>query len=372
MHQQNLDRLRDYLRSHGRQAALLSNPATLTWLTGYAPFIESGPTPFEGGPALGWFAEGDLTLIVSDAEAGDARATGANVRDYTAYTVDEPINSTERQVAVLRDVLKGKGGFTGSVAVEMNTLTVPLFAAIRELLPGVTLQPADAQLGVLRAIKTADELVKIRAALKLCDLAQADLCQMLRRGITELELWGQMKARLEVAAGTRLPILSDLVAGARTAEIGGLPSTYTLKAGDAVIFDVVPRLNGYWGDNAATYFVGEQPPELAKAYAVVRDALRRGIDMVRPGMRARDIDQSLREFIRKAGYEPYPHHSGHGFGTTYHEEPRIVPYNDMRLEVGMVIALEPGIYLPDLGGVRLEHALLVTAEGCEVLTHHLE
>jgi Xaa-Pro aminopeptidase len=94
--------------------------------------------------------------------------------------------------------------------------------------------------------------------------------------------------------------------------------------------------------------------------------------VVRPGLRASDLDQSLRDALRKAGYSPHPHHSGHGFGTTYHEEPRIVPYNNDRLETGMVIALEPGVYLPGVGGVRLEHALLVTADGCEVLTHHLD
>jgi Xaa-Pro aminopeptidase len=371
MHQQNLDRLRDYLRSHGRQAAMLSNPATITWLTGYAPSIQTGPSPFDGGPALAWFADGALTLILSNMEADTARAVGATVRDYAGYTLDEPLTGAERQVAVLRDTLKSQRSFSGSVAIEMNTLSAPLYAAIRELLPGAALQPGDTQISLLRAIKTAEELAKIRAALKLCDLAQADVRQNVRSGVTELELWGQMKARLEVAAGVRLPILADLVGGVQTSNIGGLPGTYALQPGDAVIFDVVPRLDGYWGDNAATYFVEQPSGELAKVYDVVRNALRRGIDMVRPGVRARDLDQALRDAIRKGGYESYPHHSGHGIGTTYHEEPRIVPYNDMRLEAGMVIALEPGIYLPS-GGVRLEHALLVTADGCEVLTRHLD
>ncbi len=93
---------------------------------------------------------------------------------------------------------------------------------------------------------------------------------------------------------------------------------------------------------------------------------------MKPGVAAGELDGLLRAAISDAGYEVYPHHSGHGLGTSYHEEPRIVPYNDLKLEPGMVLALEPGVYLPDVGGLRLEHAVLVNRDGCEVLTRHLE
>jgi Xaa-Pro aminopeptidase len=110
---------------------------------------------------------------------------------------------------------------------------------------------------------------------------------------------------------------------------------------------------------------------MRKIWNIVRDALRRGIDAVKPGIRACDLDAQLRGFIRDAGYEPYPHHSGHGLGASFHEEPRIVPYNELPLAENMIIALEPGIYLSGVGGVRLEDVVLVTADGCELLTRHL-
>ena len=223
----------------------------------------------------------------------------------------------------------------------------------------------------LRAVKGEEEVAKIRVALDLCDAGQHYVGQNCRPGVTEIELWGEMKARLEVMAGARLPVLADLVGGERTAEIGGEPGDYALEDGDPVILDIVPRLDGYWGDNAATYFAGDPSAEMAKAYGIVRDALHAGIESVRPGVRACDLDAMLRERIGDAGYEPYPHHSGHGIGVSYHEEPRIVPYNEAALEVGMIVALEPGIYLPGAGGVRLEHVVLVTQDGCEVLTRHL-
>lgn len=371
MNQQNLDRFQDYLQGNGIRAALLSSPFTLAWLTGYAPPIQTGPSPFEGGPALGWWREGELTLILSDAEAGAATAAGALVRDYISYTIEEPLPRFEAQAAALRKVLGGHAALTGAVGVELNYLPAALAPVVHESLSSAAIQPLDGRLDRLRAIKTAEEVDKIRAALRLCDLAQADIRDQARPGLSELELWGGMKARLEVAANTRLPILADLVAGLRTAEIGGLPADYILQPGDPLIFDVVPRLDGYWGDNAATYFVGEPSAEMAKVYALVYDTLRRGIDLIRPGLSARDLDGNLREAIRGEGYEPYPHHTGHGLGVAYHEEPRIVPYNDMLLEAGMVIAIEPGIYLPGVGGVRLEHVVLVTPDGCEVLTQHL-
>ncbi len=371
MQQANMDRFRDYLRARGVAAALLSNPATLTWLTGYAPPIQTGPSPFDGGPALAWVRDGEVTVIVSDAEAPAVQAAGTQTRAYVGYTIEQPLACTERQLAALLDALKPHAGITGAVALELNWLPAAMLGAIQEALPNARLQPHDSGLNNMRAIKTADELQKIRAALRLCDMAQHFVRERLQAGLREIELWGQMKARLEADINQRLPLLADLVGGLRTAEVGGPPGAYVLQEGDPLILDMVPRLDGYWGDNAATYFVGEPSAELRAMYTLSRDTLYRGIDAVKPGVKAKDLDSLLRNAIRNAGYEPYPHHSGHGVGVTYHEEPRIVPYNEMTLEAGMVILLEPGVYVPGVGGVRLEHALLITPDGCEVLTHHL-
>jgi Xaa-Pro dipeptidase len=135
--------------------------------------------------------------------------------------------------------------------------------------------------------------------------------------------------------------------------------------------DIVPRLNGYWGDICGGHFVGAPSPDMAGIWRVVRDALRRATDAVRPGLVCKNLDSLMRSAIEDAGYEAYPHHSGHGLGVSYHEEPRLVPYNETALEPGMIVALEPGIYLPGVGGIRLEDVVLVTGDGCEVLTHHL-
>lgn len=367
----NLDRFQSQLKSQGLQAALLSNPATLTWLTGYAPPIQTGPNPFEGGPAVGWWLDGELTLILSDAEAGAAAALGVQTRDYLSYSIDEPMLGAQRQAAVLKEALAPAASLRGKVGVELNFLTAPLSSVLHETLPGADFQPLDGAFDRLRAVKSSEEIEKIQSALKLCDAAQAFVAAQVAPGMSEIELWGTMKAQLEAKAGCRLPLLADLVAGLRTAEIGGLPGEYRLQAGDAVIADIVPRLNGYWGDNAGTHFVGKPSAELEKIYTLVRSALRRGVETVRPGLMAGDLDRLLRAEIEAHGYGVYPHHSGHGIGATFHEEPRLVPHNDLLLEPGMIVAIEPGIYAPGVGGVRLEDVVLVTQDGCQLLTTHL-
>jgi Xaa-Pro dipeptidase len=370
MNDTNLSRMADALRERGCDAALLTNPWTITWLTGYAPPIQIGPSPFEGGPALAWWQHGQLTLITSDMEAAAAREVDAEVAEYAGYTIDQPLNVVVRQADVLAEVLaEAKAG--QRIAVETNFLPAPLLQATLDAVETAVLIPCDGAFDLLRAVKTPLEIDLLRASLSLCDRSQAVVKTALRPGISEIELWGHLKAQLEIAAGGRLPILADLVGGARTGDIGGLPGEYVLAEGDAVIADIVPRLNGYWGDICGTHFVSEPPAELRKIYGIVRDALRRGIDAVKPGVRACDLDALLRNAIRDAGYEPFPHHAGHGLGASFHEQPRIVPYNELPLAENMVIALEPGIYLPGIGGVRLEDVVLVTADGCDLLTSHL-
>jgi Xaa-Pro aminopeptidase len=308
-------------------------------------------------------------LILSDGEAGSAASTGVMVRDYPGFTI-EPLQGIQAQARILQEILQSASKPI-RVGVELNFLPAALAPILHAAFPGAAFHPLDGAFETLRAVKSAVEIEKIKAALRLCDLAQQYVAANAAAGVSEIQLWGGMKAHLEIAAGARLPVLADLVAGMRTVDVGGLPGAYVLQPGDPVIADIVPRLDGYWGDNAGTHFVGKPGAELKKIYRTVRAVLRQGVAAVRPGLRACDLDRMLRAAIEEQGYTAYPHHSGHGMGATFHEEPRLVPYNPMSLEPGMVVAVEPGIYLPGVGGVRLEDVVLVTPDGCEVLTTHL-
>jgi Xaa-Pro dipeptidase len=368
----NVGRIQEYLASRSIVGALLSNPATVTWLTGYAPPIESGPNPLEAGPALLWIVDNAMVLILSDAEADSARAVGASVVEYPGYTINGPADAFAQQADAVRILVGQHSTLRGRVAVEPHTLPAVIQSVLVAALPRTLLLAVDEDLSRLRAVKSGQEIAKLRRALQLCDLAHTRARQALRPGLTELDLWNQVRGEVEKQAGARVPALVDVVAGPRAGAVGGPPSDYEIQRGDSLILDVVLRLDGYWGDTAGTWFAGEPSAELARAFQAARDALRTGIDAVRPGVMACDLDALLREAVRRFdGNVTYPHHSGHGIGTTYHDAPRIVPFETMRLEPGMVITVEPGIYLEGVGGVRVEDAVLVTTDGCELLTRHL-
>lgn len=367
----NLARLEAFLKSGGYDAALLTNPASITWITGYAPPIQTGPNPFEGGPALLWFHDGRPSVTLNDWEAGFFENSGVQVFAYTGYTLDGPVSSVAKQATALAEMLADARSLHSRVAVELDALPAAFYEALKECLPQATLVPIENQLTPLRAVKSEIEIQKLKAALHLSDLAQAEIKRILLPGQTELDLWVAVKNCVERDAGGRLPVLADLVAGVRTADVGGLPGAYTVQEGDPVLLDFVPRLDGYWGDNAAAHFAGSPKPELVKAARTALEALDIGGEMLRPGLTAGEVDARVRGHIVSAGYPEYPHHSGHGLGVSYHDEPRIIPNHPMILEPNMVIALEPGVYLPGIGGVRYEDVFLITPGGCEKLTSHL-
>jgi Xaa-Pro aminopeptidase len=374
MDQEILDKGRGFLRQAGLKGAMLAHPASVIWLTGYAPPILHGPSPFEGGPALLWLDSERVLLLVSDMEQSAAAATGAEVVTYPSYQIESPLRPLVAQADALTAML---GTLTvpahGKIGIE--SLPLHLGKRLATKFHSADLAEIDGWTEALRVVKTAGEIAKIHQACRLCSTAQATLRHAALngdlRGMTEIAIFDLFLLAMEQQAGERLPVLADLVAGGRTAGVGGLPTTYTVQAADPVLADVVPRLNGYWGDICNVHFAGEPSADLKRYYVAARNALDAAISAVRPGVLANEIDRIAREAIAKQGYPPYPHHTGHGLGVAYHEEPRICGYNSTPLEAGMVIALEPGVYVEGVGGVRLEHVMVVTDNGAEILTNHI-
>jgi len=340
----------DVARRAGAEALLACKTATVAWLTGSAAEIDSGPNPFSLPPLALLAGDEAPVLIVSDDDAEGAAATGCDVRAYRGFSV-EPIDAVGGASRALAEVVGRR-----RVGVEAGALPVALAAELDWVDVGSELARA-------RAIKDSDELPLIRAAIELCDVGQREARLRAEHGLTELELWARVRGAIESAAGARTPILADLVAGPRTAAAGGAPENRTMAEGELVLCDLVPRRAGYWGDSCATFALGEPTPVAVANHRCASDRLTRVLDAVRPGAIAGDLDALARDGLG------YPHHSGHGLGCDWHEEPRIVPGSETVLEAGMVVAFEPGCY--EHGeGVRVEQVVLVTADGCEILSGH--
>ena len=344
------ERTLEIARAAGADGVLAAEPSTVTWLTGYAADIESGPSPFALSPLAVVVPGTAPILVVSEDEAVAAAAHGCEVASYPGFTVDplDPVAGAARALAVAAD---GR-----TLATEPGALPAALAAQVASV-------DAASALARARAVKDADEIVLLRAALELCDTGQREARTRAEAGMTEIELWAAVRGAVERAAGERTPLLADLASGERTGATGGPPGTRLLAEGDLVLCDLVPRRAGYWGDSCATFAVGEPSATARAKHREAAEALTRGIEAVRPGLRSGDLDELVR-----AGLD-YPHHSGHGLGTSWHEEPRIVPRGETVLEAGMVLALEPAVYGGD-EGVRVEQVVLVTVDGCELLSGH--
>jgi Xaa-Pro dipeptidase len=334
-----------------------ADPATVTWLTGLAVEIEWGPSPFSAAPVVVIAPGGDVTLIVSEDEAP---AAGPDVRALTfpGFAVED----VDRAQALL-ELLLGAIGSGGLVAAELHSLPGSLVAALG---PG-RLRDVRHALQSARAVKDPDEIEAIRASTAIADAGQTAARATLRPGADELSLWTETRAAMEHLAGMRLPVLADFVTGARTAEVGGSPSRREIAEGDLLLVDLVPRLGAYWADSCATIALGDPPAAARSAHAAALGALDAAKAAIRPGATAGEVDRAARERMEPAG--GYPHHTGHGLGATVHEAPRIVPGSAVPLAEGMVIALEPGAYGEDWG-VRVEQVVVVTADGCDVLSGH--
>jgi Xaa-Pro aminopeptidase len=258
----------------------------------------------------------------------------------------------------------------GFAAVETGVEAAALPHAVGEWLRESGRIPIDCGDAVAAALRTvaAPPIDAVRRASSLADIVQQVVKDAAQPGISEAELAGIAAAAMFREAGRRVPAILTVTAGAEaTATGGGVATGRLVRDGDLVLTDTSPWIDGAWSDTANAVFVGAPDAATRRRFDAVRRALHKGIAACRPGAVARDVDAQVRELLAEHG-PTYPHHTGHGIGAAWSEEPRITPYNDLRLEEGMVLALEPAIYLPGWGGIRLEHVFVVRAGGNEILT----
>jgi Xaa-Pro aminopeptidase len=256
------------------------------------------------------------------------------------------------------------------VGFEAAHLSVSEFDSYKEAAPDVIWVPTKDLVEDLREVKSVAEIETLRHAVKVTDYAFSRALQALKPGITEKALqWAIRKALYDIDG--REPAFDIIVAaGPASAKPHAHPSQTPIPAGVPIVIDMGALVEGYHGDMTRTVVLGEPDETFRKLYEIVLDAQKAAIAGIRPGPNGRDIDALARNRIAEAGYgDHFGHGLGHGVGLHIHEMPRFSSRaSDAPLKKNMVITVEPGIYLPDWGGIRIEDIVVVTETGCEILT----
>jgi Xaa-Pro aminopeptidase len=232
------------------------------------------------------------------------------------------------------------------------------------------LVPISGVIEKLRLIKTDSELKILKVAADIADAAFKHILDFIRPGKTELEVSNELEFFMRRAGATSSSFDTIVASGHRSALPHGVASDKVIEAGDIVTMDYGCYYNGYVSDITRTVAVGEPDAKLKEIYDIVLEAQLRGMAGIRPGLTGKEADAITRDYITEKGYgEYFGHSTGHGIGLEIHEGPGLSMKSDVVLEPGMVVTCEPGIYIPGLGGVRIEDDTLITKDHNEALTH---
>jgi Xaa-Pro aminopeptidase len=255
------------------------------------------------------------------------------------------------------------------VGFEDDHVTVRRHQRMREVIPDrIELAAAGGIVEALRAIKEPEEIARIAAAAELADEVYGVLREQGLSGRPEREV--ALALENEMRRRGAEPSFSSIVASAeRGALPHAVPTDVPIPRDTLVTLDIGAQLDGYCSDCTRTWATGELSGDLAEAYALVQRAQAEALAAVRPGREGRDVDAVARDIIEAAGHgEHFGHGLGHGVGLEVHEGPRLARTADARLVAGNVVTVEPGVYLPGRGGVRIEDLVVVTDDGHEVLS----
>lgn len=312
------------------------------------------------------FTGGDGVLIA----AGQERTFMSDSR-YKEQARQETRDATFRKYTRKEE---GVARFIQSLRVKrlgFESAAIPYesYRKLKEKLSRVSLVPLTGEIARLRIRKEPEELENIRRAIQIASQSFLDTLGRFKPGVRERVVAEWLEWRMRRRGGERTSFDTIVASGPRAALPHGLASEKRMQEKETVVVDFGVRFKGYCSDETKTLVLGEPETKQKKIYEIVRRAQDRAMRAIRPGVNVRQIDAAAREVIARAGYGKFfGHGTGHGVGLAVHEEPTISPRGRGVVEEGMVFTVEPGIYIPGWGGVRLEDMVLVTARGCEVLT----
>ena len=346
MSEQRVAKVRERLAAEGVEALLVTKPANIRYLSG--------------------FTSKDARLLISQSQAylvTDFRYYEQAEREAPSFQL---YKLTELLPAALGNLV-GEAGVS-RVAFESDDVSYALYQDL-EKIEGLHLVPIKGWVEEMRAIKSPEELALIRRAVAISDAAMAALPELLQPGMTERQLAWELEAHMRThgADDAAFPVIA--AGGPNGAMAHAVPTDRVLVPGEPIVLDLGARVGGYCSDLTRTISIGQPDDKFRELHGIVVAAQQAAEAGIRPGLLGKEADAIARQVIVEAGYdEAFGHGLGHGVGLEVHERPSAGLRSEDRLEPGMVITVEPGIYLPGWGGVRIEDLVVVTDTGIEILT----
>lgn len=344
---QRLTNIRQAMKDKDIEAMLLTSPYNLRYATGF-----TGST--------------GIALITLEAAyfITDFRYKEQATAECLGFTIVEQHSSmyAEANKCLVHHQI-------GTVHFESDFVSMTLYKTLEQAF-SAALEPVSGLIEALRMVKTATEIATIKQAIAISDQAFTDILQFIRPGVTEQEVSNELLFNMMRQGATSASFETIVASGHRSAMPHGVASNKVIETGDFVTLDFGCYYNGYVSDMTRTIAVGQPSTQLREIYEVTLAANEAVIAEIKAGMTGFEADKIARDVIIKAGYgEAFGHSLGHGIGLEIHEGPNASMKSVNVLQPGHIITDEPGIYLPGIGGVRIEDDILIKENGIEVLTH---
>ena len=355
-HQNRVNRLTQIIAASNLSAIALVPGPNIVYFTGLHFHLSERPI-------VVILAPGQTPAIILPALEADKPDSAPFALQKFTYTDEQgPAIAFQHACAAL----KLNGARLGVEGRRMRVLETHYFD---EFAPGVKFEMAEALIAQLRSKKDATELADTRQAIDIAQKALLATLPMINLGVSEREIASELMAQMLRGGSSELPFLPIVASGPN----GSLPHAFVterkVQLGDLITLDWGANVNGYFSDLTRTFALGAVDPELKKIYELVKEANAAGCAAAAPGKTGQDVDRASRQVIAAAGYGQYfTHRTGHGLGLEGHEEPDMKEGQTLPLEAGNLFTVEPGIYLPGKGGVRIEDNVVITDTGAEVLT----
>ena len=350
MEKHKLDTIHFILQSDKIGAVLITDPYHLRFLSG-----------FRGGEGMLYISENRQVLIT------DSRYTEAAGKESDFTVIEE--SAAHKRTAIVQECLE-KDQVT-AVGYEDEDLRCSAFSKLKEALPDVAeWKPLGLQIQAMRQIKTEEEIALLEKAEAIGDAAFSDILQILHAGMTEKQVAAELEYSMKKHGADGLSFSTIAASGLHSSMPHAIPTDKPVENGDFVTMDFGCMYEGYCSDMTRTVVVGKANDRQKEIYGIVQKAQQNCLDHLHAGMSGQEADGYAREVIAEAGYgEYFGHGTGHSVGLYIHEEPRISPMDRTILRPNMIETVEPGIYIPGFGGVRIEDMVVITENGCRNLAH---